>query len=218
VIDDFVKALGGEKALRKVKSMTMVGKLDIPAAGISGSLEIRAMAPNKILVKSEIPGMGLILDGFDGEFGWSIDPTMGARVKDGGELTQAQFQSEFYAMLHAADRYKSMETVEKTDVDGTPCYKLRLVTRDGEEVFEYYDVDSGLQLGSELQAETPMGALQVVSKLGEYRQVGAIKLPYSFKQTMGPMEQIMTFSDVSVNDVDPKVFDLPAEILALTEE
>jgi hypothetical protein len=218
VLDDYVVAVGGKKAVRKVKSMTMIGQLDIPAAGISGSLEIRAMAPNKALLTAEIPGMGQIREGFDGEVAWSMDPNMGPRLKDGDELVQAKFQADFYGTLHAADRYKSMETVEKTDVDGTTCYKIRLVTRDGDEIFEYFDVDNGLMIGTEMEAESPMGAIKVFSKMGDYRQVKGVKLPTRLTQSIGPMEQIMKFSDVSLDDVDPAVFELPAEIRALTEE
>lgn len=218
VVDDYVKALGGEKAVRKNKSMTLIGEIDIPAAGINGSLEIRAMAPNKLLFISEIPGMGLIREGFDGEVAWAMDPNMGPRVKDGAELNQASFQADFYAALHAPDRYKSMETVEKTDVDGTSCYKIRLVTRDDDEIFEYFDVDSGLMVGSEMEAETLMGTIKIFSKLADYRQINGVKLPTRMTQSIGPMEQIMKFSDVSFDDVDPAVFELPAEIRALIEE
>jgi hypothetical protein len=63
-----------------------------------------------------------------------------------------------------------------------------------------------------------MGPLKIFSKMGDYRQVEKIKLPFQLKQTFGPMEQILKFSSVTLDDVDPAVFELPAEIRALTEE
>jgi hypothetical protein len=112
IIDKYIDAVGGEKAIKKIKSMEMTGELKIPAAGINGSLKIQAMAPNKMLVTSEIPGMGMIREGYDGTIAWSVDPNMGPRVKDGEELAQAEFQSDFYGTLHDDSRFKSMETVE----------------------------------------------------------------------------------------------------------
>jgi hypothetical protein len=52
----------------------------------------------------------------------------------------------------------------------------------------------------------------------DYKDVKGLKIPTNLTQSMGPMEQIMSFSELKVDEVDPSVFDLPAEIKALTEE
>ncbi len=218
LIDTYVVALGGKQAFLAVQSMKMTGRIEFPAAGIAGSLEIQAMPPNKILLVVDIPGLGKILEGFDGQVAWSIDPNMGPRVKDGDELKQSRFLADFYGPLHAEGRFQSMETLEKTALDGVPCYKVRLVTRDGDETFEYFDVASGLMVASEMAAKTAMGTLNVLSKIADYTTIGSVKLPARMSQKIGPMEQTMTMSDIELDAVDPAAFELPAEIRALVAE
>jgi hypothetical protein len=218
VIDRYVKAIGGKKAVLEPKSLAMSGEFSVPAAGMSGTLRIQTMAPNKMLTEVEIPGLGLIREGFDGDVAWSIDPTMGPRVKEGSELSQTAYQSDFYGALHAEDRYKSMETTGQVEFDGKQCYKLELVTANGDEVVEYYDVDSGLMVGTEMTVESPMGPMQVKQTVGGYEKFGKLSLPTETTVSIGPMQQVLTITDVEHDSVDPAAFELPAEIKALVAE
>jgi hypothetical protein len=218
VLDRFVEAIGGKEAWRKQQSIQLAGQLSIPAAGITGSLEMLAMAPDLTLMKVEIPGLGTIREGYDGKVAWSVDPAQGPRLKDGKELTQTAFQADFYSALHDPARYKSIETVGIEDLDGARAHKLRLVTKDGDEMFEYFDAATGLMIGTEISAETPMGVLNIVAKTSDYKAFDGLKLPTKLRQSIGPMEQIMTFTDVKLGGLDRSAFAPPAEIKALTGE
>lgn len=218
VLDRFVEAIGGEKAVRKPKSLEMTGEFSMPANGISGELSLNTMAPNFLLVTVEIPGIGRTQEGFDGQTAWSMDPIMGPRVKDGSELAQTRFQSNFYAALHADDDYESMETLARTEFGGAPCYKLRLVTRDGEEFFEYFDVGTGLMAGMERTLESPMGPIKTSQITEGYREFAGQRMATRIVVSIGPTEQILQINDVKVDTLNKAAFDLPAEILALVAE
>jgi hypothetical protein len=67
ILAKYVQAIGGRANYEKIKSRMTKGTQEIPAAGIKGTFEIYAAAPNKISNKSVIPGIGEFNDRFDGQ-------------------------------------------------------------------------------------------------------------------------------------------------------
>ena len=218
VLDRFVDAVGGEDVVRKPKSFEMTGEFSMPGSGISGSLGIYSMAPNLQLVSLEIPGIGKMQEGFDGELAWSVDPTMGPRIKDGSELAQTTFNADFYAVLHLDNRYKSMETLAKTEFGDSTCFKLRLVTTNDDEIFEYFDVDTGLLTGMERTGEAPVGRIKTSQTAGDYREFAGQKMPTRIVVSVGPIEQVLKINDIKVDTVEKSIFEPPAEIRTLAQE
>ena len=218
VVDRYVEAIGGEKAIREVSGKHMVGRMDIPAQGVGGDMEIYTAPPNKLLVKIEIPAMGSISSGFDGEVGWVINPMTGPMVLEGRQLDQTRQQADYLASLHPEHLIASLETVEKTDFQGHTCYKVKVVTTWDEEYFEYYDVESGLMVGGERTQSSPMGEIPTTTIISDYKEFGGLLVATKNVQQIMGMEQIITVSEVENVDPDPAVFELPAEIKAMMEE
>ena len=217
VIDRYVEAIGGEKAIRELSGQHMVGRMEVPAQGISADMEIFTAPPNKMLVKIEIPALGSISSGFDGEVGWVINPMTGPMVLEGRELDQTRQQADQLASLHPDHLVASLETVEKTDFQEHTCYKVKVITTWDEEYYEYFDVESGLMIGGERTQSSSMGEIPVTSIISDYKEFdGLLVATRSVQQIMG-MEQIITVSDLENLDPDPATFELPAEIKAMTE-
>ena len=216
VLKNFTKAIGGKKAVMATDQVILTGKLEIPSQGLSGDLTVRAMAPSYLAIHVEIPGIGTILTGYNGEVGWSLNPMMGPAVMEGAMLAQLKREADFYSVLHSSDRYKSMETVEKTEFADTMCWKLKLVTLDGEEIYEYYDVETGYLVGNESTQESPMGPMDVVSVISDYKEFGGLMSATRMSQKMGPgVEQVFVFDSIVYSGVSMDDFALPAEIEAM---
>ena len=213
VIKKFVKAVGGRKAVMKKDQVVIKGKMEIPSQGISGTMEVHAKAPNLLSVHGEIPGIGTILSGYNGEIGWSINPMMGPSIMDGKMLEQTKREADFYAVLHESDRYRSMETVDKVDFEGAPCWKLKLVANNGDEIYEYYNVETGLLAGNEQKQDSPMGEMNIVSVIEDYKEFEGVKSATRIRQKIGPgIEQVLSFDEITYEGVQDSDFDLPAEI------
>ena len=218
VIAKYIKAIGGKKAYLAYDSRTLTGTMSMPAAGISGGLELLAASPNRVLARIEIEGLGTIREGFDGEVGWSIDPMSGPQVKKGKQLAQAKDQALYEAGLFPASIYETREVVGQVEFNGKQAWRVRLVSANGNESFAFFDVDSGLQLGAESVQETPMGSIPVTSTFSDYKEFDGVLIPTRLEQDLGPAgKQILEFSSVTGGGVDPSVFALPAEIKALLE-
>lgn len=215
VIARYIKVIGGRDAVLKQTSMHAIGKFEMPAQGVSGSLEIFATRPDKVLVKIDITGFGKVLQGFDGKVGWTIDPAQGPMVLKDKQLEQIRTESDFYNTLHEEKNYTSMETVEVTKFEGKDCYKLKLVRKNGHETIEFYDLKTALLNGSMSTQESVLGAQPVTSIVSEYREFGNVKMPTRIQQKIGPAEQVMTITSVENNKVADSEFALPAPIKAL---
>ena len=160
IIDRHIEAIGGRKAVLAHTSSHATGTLSMPSSGISGALDVYGAAPNKSLVKVNLGGIGDIVEGFDGTYGWALQPMTGPMLKQGKELDEKKFDADFYGDLHEPGRYVSMKTVEKTTFEGRPCYKVSLVRKEGGEDIEYLRCRNRPEGGSVRHARDPDGACQ----------------------------------------------------------
>jgi hypothetical protein len=215
VVARFVKELGGEDAFAKINSQHVNGKCDMGAQGITGELEVFAKRPDKLVIKITLPGVGDLLQGFDGKVGWSMNPITGPMVLEGKMLEQIREQARFDSVLHDASDFKSMQTVGKNPFEGKDCYKLKLVRKSGQETIEYYDAQKGLLTGSTEVQETPLGAITVTAVISEYKKFGDLLFATRLTQKMGPLAQVMSFEKMEFNTVPDRAFDLPEQIKAL---
>ncbi|MCA1561300.1 MAG: hypothetical protein LC804_13910, partial [Acidobacteria bacterium] len=147
IIDRHVQAIGGKAAVQSHSSTRATGTFSVASAGMTGAIEVFAAKPDKSIVKITIPGVGEIVEGYDGKDGWTVSAMTGPMLLEGKQLEEKRFDTEFYGELHDDSRYQSMTTMERTDFEGRPCYKIRLVRKSGGEDFEFYDVNTGLKAG-----------------------------------------------------------------------
>ncbi len=218
VIDRHIAAAGGRAAILARTSSHASGTVSIASAGMTGSIDVFAAKPDKSLLRMTIGGIGAIEEGFNGTIGWSLSPMTGPALVEGKELEQKRFESNFFSDLRPDEQYESMATVEKTEFEGRPCYKVRLVRRgSGNEEFEFYDVATGLKAGGISTRETPMGQITSTSVESNYRKFGPLLQPTTIKATAMGLQQVITIASVEYDNVDPAVFDPPAAIKALVK-
>ena len=215
IIDRHIAAIGGRAAVVARTSVHMSGTVSLPSAGMTGSVDVFTAKPDKMLLRITLGGIGSIEEGFDGTVGWSLSPMTGPTLVQGKELDEKRFDSDFLADLHADARYESMTTVEKTDFEGRPCYKVRLVRHGGGEDFEFYEVASGLKAGGVATRESPMGPIEAKTIETDYRRFGPLLQATTLKSTTIGIEQVFTLTAIEYDKVDPATFATPAAIKAL---
>jgi hypothetical protein len=218
VLDRFVQQMGGKETYKKHKSQHASGSVEMPAQQIKGSLELFAAEPDKMLVKIDLPGAGPVTTGYDGKVGFMVNPLTGPMLLEGKMLDQVSSQADFDHVLHPMEDYKSMETVDLVPFEGEECYKLKLVDKNGMTTTEYFSKKTGLQNGLSMTQESPLGAMNVTTVVGDYKKFGDITMPSRISQKIGGMEQVMTFDKVEWDTVQDDVFKLPAEVKALIKK
>jgi hypothetical protein len=217
VLSRYTRAIGGEQAIRKYRSRRAVGRFELRAQGISGPIEILAAAPNRLLIRISLAGLGDMLRGYDGAVGWSMDPAVGPRVLSGGELAETENSADFYADLYRPADYASMTVLTRGDFEGHDCFTVKLVRPSGFESLEYFDVQSGLRIGGRMTSTSMMGSVpDVVTVFGEYRAFRGILTPVTATQRAMGVESVLTLERVEYDTVRDDELRPPPAIVALT--
>jgi hypothetical protein len=95
IIDRYIVAIGGKAAFSKLSSRVQKGTVQIEGTSVIGETEDYQKAPNKRMLKTTMPGVGDIQQGFDGLNGWQRDPNSGLIDLRGTDLANLAFDAEF---------------------------------------------------------------------------------------------------------------------------
>ncbi len=208
-------ALVNGEAIAKLQSVHQTGTFTLPAVGLEGTLDIVRAQPNRNMVHITLPGLGEVVQGFDGKVGFTMNPVTGNTLVTGSELAARAEDGQFKASIGAPELFTSQETVEKTTWDGQDAYKVKLVWKSGRVTYDFFAVESGLRIGSIATQDLPTGQVQVDVTMSDYKQFGDVKFPTKVLQVVAGNGQQITITTVEFNKVEDSAFTLPPAIKAL---
>ena len=210
-----VDATGGAAAWDAKTSMTSTGAIEIPAVQMKGTLKMSAMAPDRVVVESELPGVGKTAQGFDGTVGWSIDPMRGPALMDPKQVAQIKRDGNFRKDLALARDPGTSLVIGLFEFEGTPCWQVKVDGVGDQPASQFYARDTGLMRGMAMSAATPMGDLPVILVMDDYRDFGDVKVSAKSTTKVMGQTQVMTIDAVDWNSATDADFALPAPIKAL---
>jgi hypothetical protein len=216
LIQRCIEREGGEKALNRAQTAIMTGTVELVGHNMSGPLQLYQQG-EKTYTVIELPGIGKVEEGFDGDVAWESNVLQGPRIKDSQELAAVKRESRISLLSDWKLYYKSAETVGSEDVDGKPAWKVAMTPTEGTAVEHFFlDRDSGLLVKMTQILPTPLGDIPVEMTLGDYRLVDGIQTPFLMTQSTMGQNMAMHIDKVTYNATIPSGrFDLPAEVKAL---
>ena len=217
IINRHIEAIGGADAIRAHTSVTQTGSMAIPAAGIEGTLTVMNRAPNLFSVNIEVPDMGSMATGYNGEIGWSSNPIEGATKFEGEQLRDIQIQADYINVLNTERHYEEISYDGVRAFAGQQANVVKLVDSDAKETLQLYSVESGLLIGVLATQSTTMGDVEVSSELSEYKAFGDLKFATRTIQLAGVQAFEILVKNVSYDEISEEAFALPPAIKALTE-
>jgi hypothetical protein len=215
VVARHIAAIGGLEAYRAIQSIHVRGRFAVPAQGIVAAFELFTARPARMLYRVTVPGVGRIETGFDGRAGWLVNPIAGPELLTGRQLAETAEDAWFDAPLRESTRVRALTTVALTEFDGRPAHKVRVQFHAGPEQHEYFDVETGLQIGAEANRATPQGIVPTVTILRDYRRFGTLLQATTFVQRAMGFEQVVTLTSCEYDTVADSVFEMPADVAAL---
>jgi hypothetical protein len=219
ILDKYVEVTGGKAAYAKVHNDMSTGTMEFTAMGMKGKLTSFGSAPNKRYVEIELEGVGKIQEVTNGDMAWSLSAVQGPRIKEGDEKAEALEQAKYNADASWRDTYSSAETMGVETVAGKECYKVVLKRKVGSPVTRWFDKETGLMVRMAQTAKTPMGDIESVSTVSDYRKEGDLLMAHKVDIQAGPMAMLITIDNVKQNVEIPKdKFDAPDEIKALMKK
>lgn len=219
LMDKLVEVTGGKEAHSKIKSYVITGTFEMPAQAVNAKMSIHR-GDNKSLLQIDIPNFGMIEEGYDGQVAWAKNPMAGARIKDGAEKDLAVFGAHTNPELNWRDLYSSVETTGTEDVNGAPCYKIELVTKQGGmKMHRWHDQKTGLLIKTSMTVTSPEGTVPVESYMHDYKKDGDLTSPHRIEQNVAGQTMTLKFDTVKYNElIDGSKFALPADVKALLEK
>jgi hypothetical protein len=209
LLDKVITALGGRAAMEKVTSRTGKGTVEIPDAGMSGSIQVYEKAPNMNAVVVDLGGMQ-IRQAFDGTVAWEDNPQTGMREKTGLELAQARREATFNPELKMKQLYPKMTIRGREKVGTADAWVVDAVPAEGSPVVFFFDAESGLPLRMDSTQDTPQGAIQIQAYLEDYRVVDGVKVAHTLRQVTSMFTMTMRLTEVKHNvTLDDKMFKKP---------
>jgi hypothetical protein len=231
VIDRFAEVTNGKAQVENTSSIRLKGTLTLESMGMKGDFERLSAKPDKMLLKSSLGGMGTTLIGYDGKVAWMESPMLGgSQLLEGTELVGTLMQASYDATLMPDREYEKLEVVAREPFEGKDCYKVLAVYRapaDPAEAkaseavrtsYSWFDVESGLQLGSKGTQAQAGSEIEVTSIHGDYKKFGDYTFPARMTQEISGMKVLITLDTVEYDKVDPKTFDLPEGVRALLKD
>ena len=199
ILEKYEQAIGGKAANEKIKSRYLKGVLELMPMGIKGVFEVYSAAPNKSYNKTSLAGIGDIIEGFDGQTAWSINPLQGNREKEGEELVQTKLTYDFYREINLAKLYPKMELKGTEKVADKDAYIIVGTPVGSPSETFYFDVKTGLLVRQDVTTVSPEGNIPIKAFFEDVRDVDGVKVPFKIHSILPQFEITLTFTEVKNN-------------------
>jgi len=193
VIDAYVAAIGGDKAVKSVKSIAYTGSTTIPQAPMPLSYSSKMDSKGRMMVELSMAGMGSIMKQVvNGNTGYMMQQGQ-KKVLEGEELAKMKESAVlFNETLLATKTGVTISGIEP--MNGSDAYAVV----DGDTTY-YFDVKSGLKTAESSTEEQGGQKITRVTNFNDYRTVKGVKVPFNTIMNVG-FELDIKMSDVKINE------------------
>ena len=192
VIDNYIKAIGGEKAALAVKTIVMNGTTTIPQAPSPLSFTSKIDAKGKLMVELAMGTMSLMKQVLNDKGGYVMQQGQRQNI-EGDMLVQMKASAVPFEELSLSKKQGlTVESIES--INGKDAYAIK----NGKTIL-FYDVTSGLKLAESKIMEQGGKSITQTTNYGDYKEVKGVKVPFNIIQNVG-FELDIKMSDVKINE------------------
>ncbi len=192
VLDNYIKAIGGEKAVASVKTISMLGSATIPQAPSPLTFTNKVDSKSKLLIEITMGPMSLMKQ---------VVNEKGAYVVQQGQRKNIE-GTDLVEMKASATPFEELQLSQKTgltvtgieSINGNDAYAIQ----NGKTTL-YYDTKSGLKVAEAKTLEQGGNKMTQTTNFGDYREVKGVKVPFNIIQNIG-FELDIKMSGVKINE------------------
>ena len=192
VLDNYIKAIGGEKAVKAVKTVAMTGSTSIPQAPSPLTFTSKVDSKGKMMVELAMGTMSLMKQVVNEKEGYASQ--QGQKKKLEGEaLAKAKAGAVPFEELTFATRTDLVLTGIEP-INGSDAYALK----NGDATL-YYDVKSGLKVADSETQDQGGKKVTLMTYYNDYKDVKGLKFPFNIIKNVG-IELDIKIADVKINE------------------
>jgi predicted Zn-dependent peptidase len=189
VLNDYIKAIGGEKAVKNVKTIAVISSGTIQGMALELNMK---NAAKKMSVEMKANGMSMMKQVVNDKSGYAVQQ---GKRKDftGEELLEMQAEATTFKEL-ALLTNKEITVTGIENINGADAYALK----NGKSTL-YYDVKTGYKVAESKEAEQRGQKMVQTTYYQDYKDVKGLKFPYKILMNVG-IEIEFTTSEVKINE------------------
>lgn len=190
VFNNYINAIGGEKAVKAVKSVVTVSSGTVQGTPVE--LTTKTTADNKMAVEMKAMGMSMMKQVIGDKSGYRV--AQGQRK----DLTAEELKEQktgavpFEELTLANNTSAKLEAIE--NMNGNDVY----VIKEGKTTY-YYDVKTGLKVAEAKEMEQMGQKMTQTTYYSDYKEVKGIKFPHTTDMNVGIEIKLMT-TEVKINE------------------
>ncbi len=192
VLDNYIKAIGGEQAATAVKTVAMVGSTTIPQAPSPLSFTSKSDAKGKIMVELAMGTMSVMKQVVNEKGGYVMQQGQRQNIEGAALAEMRAVAMPIPELLLAKQQDLKLESIEI--INGKEAYAVK----NGKTTL-FFDVTSGLKIAETTVMEQGGRSMTRTNTYNDYRDVKGVKLPFNIIQNVG-FDLDIKLSEVKVNE------------------
>ncbi|MFB9108937.1 insulinase family protein [Flavobacterium gyeonganense] len=192
IFDNYIKAIGGEKAVSAVKTLFMNGTTTIPQAPAPLTFVSKLDSKGKMMVSLSMGSMALMKQVVN-EKGAYVEQQGQRKNLEGADLAEMKANAAPFEELQLSKRTDlTVSGIEQ--ISGNDAYSIK----DGKTIY-FYDVKSGLKVAETKVKEQSGQSTTQTTYFNDYKEVKGVKVPFNLIQNAG-FELDIKMSDIKINE------------------
>src|SRR5882724_10127505 len=206
VVDQYVKAAGGAKALSRIQTLTLEGTFT-SEDGKTGTYTLDTKLPNRYYSELLVGDKNLI-EAYNGKSAWHQTAAGELGTLVGPEGMQLEAAAQYYnsRLLNLTQHKITLVFVGHAQVRGKDALQLEVTAATGMKRQVFFDPQTHLLV----KEAATVGGVEEEILYDDYRAVDGVKLPYKIELHRGNDKYNIEISRAVVNGtVGERVFDFP---------
>jgi hypothetical protein len=207
ILKQSLKAMGGEKAIKNIKSRQAKGKITRMSDGTSGSYQASAMQPSYYTDSFDINGFEVAV-GYNGKSGWTRDSKDGLRTLTGKSIRDFQVEAAYRntRWLNYKNEKSKLAYSGTAAINGKQTSIVTLTTIKNAKVKMYFDAATNLLI----REEVPADGVNKTFDYSDFRAVDGVLEPFTINIAIGDERYEIKLDQVVHNpSLAVSVFDFP---------
>ena len=206
IIDQYVKAVGGNKTLSKVQTVLVDGTIEAGKVQQPGTYTFRVKLPNRYYLELRNGGKTEI-EAYNGKSSWQQTSGRNETLL-GAEALEIEAAAEYYNSRLLALPKKKIGAAFKgtTSVRGHETYEVELTYPTGVKWHAFFDPESHLLVAD----KAVLAGIPLEIYYDDYRPTNGVKIPYRVELRRGAEVYVVSVTRAATNEtVGERVFDFP---------
>jgi predicted Zn-dependent peptidase len=192
VLENYIKAIGGEKAVSAVKTISMIGSTTIPQAPSPLTFTNKIDARGKLMVELAMGPMSLMKQVVNEKGAYLVQQGQRKNI-EGDDLAEIKASAvPFEEMKLTKSTSVTLTGIES--VDGKDAYAVQ----NGKTTL-FFDVESGLKVAESKTMEQAGQSVTQTTNFGDYKEIKGVKVPFNIIQNVG-FELNIKMTEVKINE------------------